>query len=272
MLSFLLRNLIPVILTFFLLSCASDKLDSIRNDTKNWSAEKIYARANKELVDKNYNEAIKYYRVLEATYPYGKYAQNGMLDLAYAYYSNNEAEFAIPEIDQFMRLYPNSPNMDYALYLKGYINYFQDNGFLAKLGRQDLSERDPKSLREAYDAFFELVNKFPNSRYVDDAKIKINRIVNGLSRGELYRAGHYMQIKAYLAAINRTQTLIKNYPETKYVEDALAIQVVAYKKLGERELSEKSQKVLLTNFPQSPYIKKPWEFKDVPWYSFWRSQ
>lgn len=262
---------IPVIVAFFMLSCSSDNLDPVRAETKGWSVEKLYNEASSQLAKHNWSRAIKLYEVLEGTYPYGTYAQQGMLDLAYAYYNSDSPELAIPEIDMFIKTYPTNPNMDYALYLKGYINYYNDNGLLSRFSKQDLSERDPKGLRDAYFAFAEVAKRFPNSKYAPDARDKMNRLVNALARGELFRARHYMQIKAYLAAINRAQALIRDYPNTTYVEEALAMQVVAYRELGELTLSQQTQQVLTMNFPKSMYIKKPWEYQDMPWYSFWRS-
>lgn len=265
------KFLVAIILTFFVTACSSDNLDPVRQETKGWSVEKLYTEASTELSKSNWSRAIKLYKVLEATYPYGTYAQQGMLDLAYAYYNSDTPELAIPEIDMFIRTYPTNPNMDYALYLKGYINYYNDNGLFARVTRQDLSERDPKGLREAYFAFSEVATKYPNSKYAPDARVKMNHLVNALARGELFRAEYYMQIKAYLAAIERAQLLIKNYPYTEYVEDALAIQVVAYDKLGETNLSKQTRQVLVINFPKSQYINHQWEYHGMPWYQFWRS-
>jgi outer membrane protein assembly factor BamD len=260
-----------VIVSLLLTSCASDGLDSVRKETAGWDVAKLYAKASEELAGHHWKKAIKFYEVLEATYPYGIYAQQGMLDLAYAYYNSDTPELAIPEIDLFIRTYPTNANMDYALYLKGYINYYNDNGLMASLSRQDLSERDPKGLKDAYDAFAGVVNNYPNSKYAPDSRDKMNKLVNALARGEIFRARHYMQIHAYLAGLNRAQFLIKTYPNTAYVEEALAIQVVAYRQLGELKLSQQTQQVLELNFPHSKYIKQSWEYQDMPWYSFWRS-
>lgn len=271
MLNSLRKIFIPVIVALFVVSCSSDSLDPIREETKGWSVEKLYNEASTQLAKHSWSKAIKLYEVLEATYPYGIYAQQGMLDLAYAYYNSDTPELAIPEIDLFIRTYPTNANMDYALYLKGYINYYNDNGLLSSFSKQDLSERDPKTLKDAYFAFAELVKKYPNSKYAPDARDKMNRLVNALARGELFRARHYMQIKAYLAAINRAQGLIHDYPNTSYVEEALAIQVMAYRNLGELTLSQQTQQVLVMNFPKTQYAHKDWEFQDIPWYSFWRN-
>ncbi len=260
-----------IVSSILLVACASDNLDPTREETKGWSVEKLYNEASSELSKHNWSKAIKLYEVLEATYPYGTYAQQGMLDLAYAYYNGDTPELAIPEIDLFIRTYPTNANMDYALYLKGYINYYNDNGLLSRFSKQDLSERDPKGLKDAYFAFSEVVNRYPDSKYAPDSKEKMNHLVNALARGELFRARHYMQIKAYVAALGRTQLLIKNYPNTVYVEEGLAMEVVAYRELGQLTLSQQTQQVLAINFPNSPYLKSPWVFQDMPWYSFWRS-
>jgi outer membrane protein assembly factor BamD len=173
-------------------------------------------------------------------------------------------------LDQFMVTYPVSKQMDYALYLKGYIYYKNDNGLLSRFTHQDLSERDPKGLKEAYKAFYELVTKYPNSKFKVDAEDKLNKLVTALARGEVYKARYYMNIKAYMAAINRAQVVIENYSHTTFVEEALAIQISAYKRLGQVTLSEQTFKVLKLNFPKSIYLAKPWEYQDMAWYAFWR--
>ncbi|MCC2644314.1 MAG: outer membrane protein assembly factor BamD [Burkholderiales bacterium] len=266
-----IRLLILAILTLFIMSC-SDSDDPVRAETKGWTVQKLYSEANSELANHNYSRSIKLYRVLEATYPYGVYSQQGLLDLAYAYYQDDKSELALPTVDQFISTYPTNINMDYALYLKGYINYKNDNGLMSRFSGQDLSERDPKGVLEAYKAFSTLVATYPNSKFAPDAKDKINRLVNALSRGEIYRSRYYMSIKAYLAAIGRAQSVIINYPNTPYVEEALAIQVVAYHKLGIQKLSVDTLKILAINFPRSKYLTKPWKYKTLPWYAFWQSE
>ncbi|MCX8514606.1 MAG: outer membrane protein assembly factor BamD [Burkholderiales bacterium] len=258
-----------VIISLLLVAC-SDSNDPIREETKNWSVQKLYNVSSNTLNNHNYSKAIKYYQVLETTYPYGIYAQQGLLDLAYAYYENDQADMAIPVIDQFISLYPTNSNIDYALYLKGYINYKNDNGLLSKYTGQDLSERDPQNLIEAYKAFNELVTKYPKSSYTPDAKDKINRLINAMARGEIYRARYYMTVKAYLAAISRSQNVITLYPNSPWVEEAIAIEILAYKKLGKMDLSQLMYNTMVLNFPHSEYLKHQWVNQDIPWYAFWR--
>jgi outer membrane protein assembly factor BamD len=264
------RLLALAILTLFIMSC-SDSDDPVRAETRGWSVSKLYSEANSELANHNYGRAIKLYKVLESTYPYGVYAQQGLLDLAYAYFQDDKPELALPTVDQFISTYPTNANMDYALYLKGYINYKNNNGFMSRFSGQDLSERDPKSVLEAYRSFSLLVSTYPNSKFTPDAKDKINRLINALSRGEIYRSRYYMSIKAYLAAIGRAQSVVTNYPNTPYVEEALAIQIVAYRELGQQTLSANTSKVLALNFPKSKYLTKEWKYSNIPWYAFWQS-
>ena len=258
-----------MILSLFIAAC-SDSDDPVKEETRGWSVQKLYAAASQALAKKNYERAIKLYSALESTYPYGVYAQQGLLDMAYAYYQNDKPEDALPMIDEFIKTYPSNTNMDYALYLKGYINYKNDNGLLSGITGQDLAERDPKGAQEAFKSFSQLVESYPNSRFTPDAKDKINSLVNALARGELYKARYYMSIKAYLAAIGRSQNVISNYPNTPQVEEALAIQAQAYKDLGQDTLSNSVNKVLALNFPNSAYLSKPWEYDDIPWFAFWR--
>ncbi len=258
-----------MILSLFIATC-SDSNDPVKEETRGWSVQQLYASASTALAKKNYDRAIKLYSALESTYPYGVYAQQGLLDIAYAYYQNNQPELALPMIEEFIKTYPTNTNMDYAFYLKGYINYKNDNGLLSSFTGQDLAERDPKGAEEAFAAFTQLVNNYPNSRFTPDAKDKINRLVNALARSELYKARFYMSINAYLGAIGRSQNLITKYPNTQQVEEALAIQITAYKKLGKDTLSNSVQKVLVLNFPQSDYINHEWVDNDIPWYAFWR--
>lgn len=262
-----IRNiLLLVMLTCSIISCA-DSGDPILNETKGWSVQKLYQTASDALSNGSYDRAIKLYNALETTYPYGVYAQQGLLDLAYAYYENDKPELALVTIDQFIMTYPTNTSMDYALYLKGYINFLPDDGFFAKLTKQDQSQLETKGLQEAYRAFYDLVNKYPSSKYVPDARLKINKIVNDLALSELYKARYYMGIKAYIAAINRSQIIITTYMDTQQVEEAIAIEVSAYKQLGQAKLSEDTKKVLAVNFPKSKYLRHDWKYNNGSWYS-----
>jgi outer membrane protein assembly factor BamD len=240
------------------------------DETRGWAVEKLYSEARSELDSGNYTRAEKLYEALQARYPYGRYAQQAEMDLAYTYYKDNEPELSLAEADRFIKLHPSHPNLDYIYYLKGLVNYSTDNAALAKWGGQDMSERDPKAAGDAYVAFSELVKRFPNSKYAPDALAKMKLLVNALGGHEMHVARYYMERGAYIAAVNRAQTVVQQYGNTPYVEEALAIMVTGYKDLGMTTLSSDSQRVLALNYPNSRYLATPWHYEQMPWWKFWR--
>jgi len=231
-------------------------------------AEEIYADAKDNLDSGTYERAIKLFEQLEAKYPYGRYAQQAQLEIAYAYYKAQDAAQASAAIDRFIKLHPNHPNVDYAYYLKGLITFNEDQGFVGVIGQQDLTERDPKAALDSFQAFKELVTRFPDSRYAEDARVRMAYLVNALAKHEISVARYYQNRNAFLAAANRAQTTIKNFPNSPSVEDALAIMIYSYDQLGMKDLAADSRRVLALNYPQSRFIKdaRP---DARPWWKIW---
>lgn len=240
------------------------------DETRGWSVEKLYAEAHDEMDSGNYNRAVKLYETLEARYPYGRYAQQAQMDMAYSQYKDSEPELAIAACDRFIKLHPTHPNLDYIFYLKGLVYFNDDSGLLGKWAGQDMSERDPKAQREAFLAFRELASRFPDSRYTPDAVVKMNKLVDALGGHEMHVARYYMKRGAYVAAVNRAQGVIKDYANTAYVEEALALSVEGYKRLGLTQLAKDNQRVLAATFPNSAYQKKEWSVAELPWWKFWK--
>ncbi len=246
-------------LTFFLvlllLSCSGCSLLPEQIDkTKDWSANQLYSAAKEELADQNYEQAIKYFESLEARYPFGRYAQQAQLEIAYAYYKYDEPDLAIAAADRFIKIYPRHANIDYAWYLKGLINYNRGRTFIDKFLPQDPSERDTVTMRTAYDDFAHLTQTYPLSRYTQDAAQRMIYLRNNMAGYELHVADYYMRRKAWVAAANRGKYVIENFQRTPVVPDALVIMVRAYRKLGADELAADSLKVLRLNYPQHPDI------------------
>ena len=253
------------IFCFIFFACATEE-DPIKQEIKNKNAKDVYLLANEALQKSSYERAIKLYNALEISYPYGIYAQQGMLDLAYAYYKNSNVAMALATLDQFMLTYPTSINKDYALYLKGFINYKGEDNLLFKYFRQDLSELDIDNIREAYINFNQLVKEFPNSKYSLKASSYMTDIINCLAKSEINKASYYMSIKAYISAINHAQQIILNYKASNYIEEALAIEIVAYRNLSQDQLSNDTWKILKLNFPNSKYLITNWRKNDMSWY------
>lgn len=240
-----------------------------KDETRGWTVERIYATAREELDGGNYQRSLKLYETLQARFPYGRYAQQALMDEAYTHYKDAEPELAIASANRFIRLYPSHPNLDYMYYLKGLVYFNEDNSWMSRLSGQDMSERDPKAARESYQAFQELVARFPQSQYSVDATEKMVRLINALGASEVHVARYYMKRGAWLAAINRAQTVVKEYANTGHNEEALAIIVVAYERLGMKDMAADARRVLQLNFPQSSYLQTPWQVREQSWWKFW---
>jgi outer membrane protein assembly factor BamD len=246
--------------------CASDKE---YDPTKGWSAAKLYAEAKDQMTEGGYTEAIKYFEKLEARFPYGSYAQQAQMEVAYAYWKANEPASALAACDRFIKLHPSHPSLDYVFYLKGLIGFNEDLGLLAHLSQQDPGERDPKSSREAFEAFRDLVTKFPNSKYAPDAVARMNYLVNSMAAQEVNVARYYMKRGAYIAAANRAQTSIQKYPNVPAQEEALAIMVKAYEKLDMMDLSKDAERVLLKNYPETMMLDDQPKTESKSWWKLW---
>jgi outer membrane protein assembly factor BamD len=251
-------------LAFLLAACGL--LPEVQDETAAWSADKLYSTAHQAMVEGNYTRAVKLYEQLEARFPYGRYAQQAILESAYANYRAGETAAAVAAAERFIRTYPNHPNVDYAYYLKGLVYFREDQGLLGYVYELDLSEREPKGMRESFAAFKELVTKFPDSRYAGDANDRMRYLTNSLALYEVKVARYYYNRGAYVAAVNRAQTAITTYPRTPANEDALAVLVSSYDKLELPQLRDDAQRVLKQTFPESRYVTG---VPDRPWWKFW---
>lgn len=238
------------------------------DETRGWTAQKLYAEARQELSGRNWQNAIKHYERIESRYPFGRFAQQAMIEVAYAHWKNEDIASALASIDRFVKLHPNHPSVDYMYYLRGLINFNDDLGLLGFFSGQDLSERDPKAAADAFSAFKDLVARFPESKYAPDAIQRMNYLVNALASHEVHVARYYMKRKAYVAAANRTQYALKTYPGAPANEEGLVIMVKAYDAMGMAVLRDDAERVMKKNFPDSVYLKGG-PRKDVPWWQIW---
>jgi outer membrane protein assembly factor BamD len=258
-----IRNVVAIV--FVLLATACGLLPEVKDDTAGWSAERLYQEAHEMLTTGNYTRAVKLFETLEGRYPYGRYAQQAILEGAYANYRANETAAAIAACDRFIRTYPNHPNVDYAYYLKGVVNFREDQGLFGYVVEQDLSERDPKLTRESFGAFKELIARFPESKYAADSMERMRYLTNALSSYEVHVADYYYRRGAYVAAVNRAQASLLNFPRTPANEDALILMAKSYDKLGLTQLHDDAQRVLKDTFPNGKYFTA----EATPWWNFW---
>ena len=238
------------------------------DETRGWSVQKLYAEARAELAARAWGDAIKHYERIESRYPYGRFAQQAQIELAYAYWKNDDAASALATIDRFVKQHPSHPSADYMYFLRGLINFNDDLGIMGFISGQDLSERDPKAAADAFAAFKEVVTRFPDSKYAPDSILRMNYLVNALASHEVHVARYYYRRQAYVAAVNRTQYAMKNYPGAPANEEGLVIMVQAYDALGMTALRDDARRVLDKNFPNSVYLTGGPK-SDASWWQIW---
>ena len=213
--------------------------------------EELYNTGKRALDRGNYQFAIQFYRALEAAYPYGPFTEQAKLDIIYAFDKSNQVESAVQAADNFIKLYPTHKNIDYAYYMKGVASFEKKSSRFDKMIKgSSKTIRDPKPVRDSQDAFEELLKRYPNSKYAEDAKLRLVFIENTLAKRELSVAQFYYNNRTYVAAVNRCKNIIYQYERSPSVEGALVLMEKAYVKMGLDDLAESTRDVLVANFPE----------------------
>jgi outer membrane protein assembly factor BamD len=246
------RILFLILLASLLSGCMSffEKEDE---KTRNWSASQFYNKASESLGEGDYETAIKYYELLEARYPFGRYAMQAQLDVAYAYYKDGEPDSAIAAADRFIRIHPRDPHVDYAYYLKGLANFNRSIDFMTRFLPTDISQRDAGAAYESFNDFAELIRRHPDSQYAADSRKRLIYLRNLIARHEVHVAQYYMKRGAYLAAANRCKEVVEKHPRTPAVEPALELMIDAYSKLKLDDLAADAKRVLAYNREQGNF-------------------
>ncbi|MFO8156389.1 MAG: outer membrane protein assembly factor BamD [Pseudomonadota bacterium] len=241
---YLPRRALPTLLAAFLIlaGCAT-------TDRDQWDAERYYQEAREALDDERYQTAVQYYQELETNFPYGAHAEQGQLDLAYAYYRQSEPDSAIATAERFIQMHPRHPHVDYAYYVRGLSGSQKNRNALNDLFGQDPAKRDPSALRKTFDYYAELVRKHPESRYAEDAAQRMVHLRNSLAAYEVHVARFYLERDAHVAAANRASRVLEDFDQTPAVVDALTLMVEAYTALGQDELAASAEELLAHNAP-----------------------
>ena len=247
-----------------LVGCAAPK-----DETANWTPEKLYAEAKDELNSNNFERANKLFEKLEGRATGTLMSQQAQLERAYAMYRSGERTQALSTIERFIKIHPSSPAIDYALYLQALINFNDNLGILGSLANQDLSERDQQASRDSLQAFRQLVEQYPQSRYAPDAKARVDYITNALAAYEVHVARYYYLRGAYVAAANRAQQTIAEFQTAPATEEALHLMVQSYERLGLNDLRDDTRRVLDRNFPNSRVRVEDQGRGSRRWWQFW---
>ena len=240
-----------------------------KEDNTTQAVDKLYAEAKDDLSSGSYERAIKSLERVEGRAAGTLLAQQAQIDLAYAYWKTGERAQALSTLDRFIRLNPSSPALDYALYLRGLVNFNDNLGIFGNLSRQDLSERDQQASRDAYQSFKQLADQFPQSRYTQDARTRMDYIVNALAAYEVHVARYYYRRGTYVAAVNRAQQALTEFQQAPALEEALFIMARSYDRLGLDTLRDDADRVLKQNFPNSPFLTEGGRRSERSWWQFW---
>jgi outer membrane protein assembly factor BamD len=265
-----------LVLGFALAGCSSDKTPPPAAPGQQAGAsglppgvEQLYADAKSDMASGAWDAAIKTLERVEGRAAGTILAQQAQIDLAYAYWRSGERAQALAAIERFIKLNPSSPALDYALYLRGVINFNDDIGVMGSLAGQDLAERDSRASRDAYQAFKQLVTQFPQSPYSDDARLRMDYILNTLADYELHVARYYFRRGAYVAAVNRAQQAVTEFEGAPATEEALYIMVQGYDRLGLDTLRDDANRVFVKNFPNSKLPSEGLRRTGKAWWHIW---
>lgn len=249
----LLVNVLAVAsLTFSLSACSmlsQNKKQATETVDINVSAAQLLKEGRAQSASGNYEAAIKKFETLEARYPLGKFAEQAMLESSHAYYKFDEPDTALDTIDRFTRMYPRSPRIDYALYLRGLVNFNRGGSILDRVFPRSFSDLDGVRKKEAFHDFQKLLTRHPDSKYAPDAAKRVGYLRNSLGTGEVSVAQYYMKRGAYLAAFNRAEYAIANHQGTPAIIDALQVKICAARELKRAKIAADTMRVLQLNFP-----------------------
>ena len=240
-----------LLIASFLQGCSFlDKMLEEEDTTVGLTAAQLYQEGKEFLNLEDFNNAIRYFEVLESRFPFGKYSTQAMLDLSYAYYASDQRDQSIVEVNRFIRLYPNHPEVSYAYYLRALANFDKDANVLTRFFGYDPSRYDVTALKESFNDFSIVVNKYPNTKYAEDSLNRLVYIRNQIARSELYIAEYYNKRSAHVAAIERIKYMLENYGGTPSTEKGLLILIDSYNSLNMRQLASDTARVLKKNYPE----------------------
>jgi len=273
----IISRILALFLVFQLSGCMFGLLNTTKKgeNTEGWTVTQFYEAGKQDMEDGDWKSAISFFIALEARYPYGRYAQQAQLYVAYSHYKEDDQEAAVLAAKRFIRLHPNHPSVDYAYYIKGLSSFNDEKGIAGYVMKhwinQNMSERDPEASNESFQSFKELITRFPDSQYRSDSIKRMNFLFNTVAMGEIYVARYYLSRGAYVAAINRAQYTLNKFPQTPATKHALEIMVEAYDELGMDDLRDDAKRVMQKSFfeNQESSDSMSWNSGKDYWWKFW---
>ena len=250
-----MKKIILLFLLVFLVAGCSGNKDELA-PYRHQTAARVFHGAEMALAKRQYGRASKGLEALDAIYPFGPYAQQGQLDIIYAYYKDGDDPSAIAAADRYIRLYPRGRHVDYAYYMEGIISSTEGYTWLQKKFGVDPSARDLTNQKQAFLAFSEIVTLYPRSPFAADALLRMRYLRNVIARHSLEVSKFYYRHRAYVAAANRASFVVEHFNGTPAVADALAMMVKSYRKLDLKKLAKNSLMILQASYPNSKAFKR----------------
>lgn len=226
--------------------------------TETLPVEALYAEARNFRDAGNYPRAERYLTRLVSRFPFGPYTEQAQLDLAFVQYRQGKHEESESTLNRFIRTYPTHAAIDYAFYLRALNGFDRDSFFLQRIARADMSARDLTRAQASFEAFAELLRRFPNSAYAADSRQRMVYLRNFLARHEISTGLYYHRRGAYVSALNRARFLLETYPQSLYEADAVALLAASHAALGQNDLAADARRVLEKNYPDHPFLAGNW--------------
>ncbi|MEK9680349.1 MAG: outer membrane protein assembly factor BamD [Pelagibacteraceae bacterium] len=243
------KNFIFVLLISFLIfSCSNNKGKIIKPETVP-PLDILYKAAFKAYQQGKFSDSIKLFQKVEVRYSFSEWAEKSTMMIMYIYYDIGEYASALTYAKKFKNLYPSSKDLDYVDYIIA-LTFYEQISFVS---------RDQTYSKVALKEFKKILKKYPNSKYAEDSKFKIDLIYEQLAGKEMYIARYYMNKSKWIAAIKRLENVIKNYNTTIYAEEALHRLVEVYYKLGNIKQSKKYAAILGYNFNDGKWYKRTYK-------------
>lgn len=239
--------LVPIAAGLLLVGCSTNKVDPYLNDPPDY----IYAKGHTFLQKSDYNDALAAFQSLDSQYPFNTVTQKGDLESIYAYYQNDNPAMSVTAASRYIKIYPSSPNLDYAYYMMGVVNFENGRGFLQKFFSYDMSEHNAPNYTNAFSNFSTVVTGYPNSPYASDARRRMIYLNNTLAQYQINVADLDFRYKAYVSSINRAQDVLLHYPTSPVTEQALQMMIQSYNALELTDLAASTEQVLKLNFPSA---------------------
>jgi outer membrane protein assembly factor BamD len=259
------RAVLIALMLALLAACGS----TIEQETETLPVEELYSEAKASLDAGNYERAVRYYKRLTSRFPFGDFAEQAQLDLAYAQFKRSEYDDAISTVNRFIKTYPAHPKIDYAYYLRGLINFERNRSYIDRLLPSQAGNRDLDSARLSFNDFGEMLRRYPDSSYAPDARQRMVFLRNDLAYHELTVARYYYRRSAFVASANRAKYIVENYQQAEQIPDALAMMAMSYEALGLPDLAADTKRVLQMNAPDHPYLSGVDDKDASAWSKLW---